>query len=337
MKKLNLQEYYRWLPQRSVLVAWFAVVGMFSWTYWSSIRALYYAWKQPEYGHGYFVPLFALYLLWHRRKMFSESSAWRGSLWGLTFIAIWVAMRCAAIYLNFGWLPEASLLPFVIGLTLFVGGWRALHWAWPAIAFLVFMIPLPGPIQGSLSQPLQRIGTEASVYVIQTLGIASVPEGNVIKLTLTAAEGIIEKKLGVVEACSGLRMLMLFFAICFGAALVVKKPLWERLVIVASAVPIAILSNVVRISLTAILCWAACHWPSVISQEQADEFFHGMAGLLMMPVALLILWMEMALISKLMIAPLPERPLVLESRLVGEVRGPGLVHVPGPERRKQRG
>ena len=327
MKKPDLQELRNWLPDRTALAAWLAVIGVFLWTYQSSIRALFRAWwETPDYGHGWFVPVFAVFLLWYRRDMIVESSTRRGSLWGLPFIGLWAVMRWTAVYYNYGSLPEMSLLPFLVGLTIFVGGWQALRWAWPAIGFLVFMIPLPGAVQGMLAHPLQRIGTHASVYVIQTLGIPAVPQGNTIILT--------EKELGVVEACSGLRMLMLFFAICFGAAFVVRKPLWEKLVIVASAVPIAVLSNVARITLTAVLCDIARQWPSIISMEQADEFFHGMAGLLMMPVALLILWAELAMISKLMIAPLPERPLVAKERLTGALREPGLARV--LERRKRK-
>ena len=327
MKKPDLQELRNWLPDRPALVAWLAVIGVFLWTYQSSIHRLRRVWwETPEYGHGWFVPVFAVFLLWYRRDMISRDSTHQGSLWGLPFIVLWAVMRWTAIYYNYGSLPEMSLLPFLIGLTIFVGGWQALRWAWPAIGFLVFMIPLPGAVQGMMAHPLQRIGTHASVYVIQTLGIPAVDDGNVIKL--------IDKDLGVVEACSGLRMLMLFFAICFGAAFVVRKPLWEKLVIVASAVPIAVLSNVVRISLTAILCEIARQWPSFISMEQADEFFHGMAGLLMMPVALLILWAELAMISKLMMAPLTERPLVAKEGLTGAVREPGLVRVPQRRNRK---
>ena len=62
--------------------------------------------------------------------------------WGLAFLALWALMRWAAVYFNFESLPEMSMLPFFAGLALFVGGWQAFRWAWPAIVFLVFMIPL---------------------------------------------------------------------------------------------------------------------------------------------------------------------------------------------------
>ena len=132
--------------------------------------------RTPDYQHGPFVPLFSLFLLWVRRDMIIPFTG-RGSWWGLAFLALWAWMRLAAVYFNFGSLPEMSMLPFFAGLALFVGGWQALRWAWPAIVFLVFMLPLPGDVQGWLSLQLQGIATRISVFIIQTLGIPSVATG----------------------------------------------------------------------------------------------------------------------------------------------------------------
>src|SRR5207253_599308 len=96
-----------------------------------------------------------------------------------------------------------------------VGGWRALHWARPSLAFLLFMIPLPYRVEVALAQPLQRVATVSSTYVLQTLGFMSFSEGNVIRLG--------ETRIGVVEACSGLSMLLIFFALATAVCLVVKR------------------------------------------------------------------------------------------------------------------
>ena len=269
MTESYTQELKRWIPDRPAMIAWLAVIGAAAWFFRPSFSVLLRAWQQPEYGHAYFVPVFAVFLLWHRRAMMDTPPSHAGVWWGLVCFLVWAPMRWTAVYFNYGALTEMSILPFLVGLTLLVGGWRALSWAWPAIAFVFFMIPLPGIVAEALSQPLQAVGTRVSVFIIQTLGIPAVAQGNVIVLT--------EKELGVVEACSGLRMMMLFFAICAGAALVIRKPLWERLVILFSAIPIAVLANVIRISLTAILCEIAHTWPSVISMENGGRILprHG--------------------------------------------------------------
>src|SRR5262249_5165438 len=126
-----------------------------------------------------------------------------------------------------------------------LGGWRYLGWAWPSIAFLAFMVPLPWRIETAMGPPLQGLATMASTYLLQTLGFMAFAEGNVIQLD--------EAKIGVVEACNGLSMLMTFVALSTAVAMVVRRPLVDRLVLVASSVPVALLANIFRITLTGVL------------------------------------------------------------------------------------
>jgi exosortase len=320
------EELKRLLPSRGAQLAWLVLAGGFIWFYWSSFESLVRAWLATEdYQHGFFVPIFSLFLLWLRRDMIAQSSG-RGSWWGLPLFGVWAAMRWTAVYFNYGWFSEMSIIPFFAGVAIFVGGWQGLHWAWPAILFLVFMIPLPGSIQGILSEQLQSIATRISVYVIQTLGIPAAAQGNVIQLT--------DKPLEVARACSGLRMMMLFFAICIGAAFVSRRPLWERLVMVGSAAPIAVMSNVARIVMTAVAYEIASRWPSVIDLETSGERIHDWAGYLMMPIGLLLLLTEMWLLSKLLITSLHDRPLAM-GRVLAE-SGPQEAIRPSALRRRRR-
>jgi exosortase len=249
-----------------------------------------------------------MFLLWARRDKF-PTSVDRGSAWGLVFFGLWALIRWVAIYFNYGTLPELSLVPFFAGVALFVGGWQGLRWAWPSVVFLFFMIPLPGVAQAMFSEQLQSLATRVSVFIIQTFGIPSVAQGNVIQLT--------GQPLEVAKACSGLRMMMLFFAICIGAAFLTKRPLWEKLVIIVSAAPIAVISNVARIVVTAVAFEVAMRWPSLINLETQSETIHNWAGYLMMPFGLLLLWLETALLSSLLIES-ADRPLVLGTMLADE-------------------
>src|SRR5262249_58253429 len=134
---------------------------------------------------------------------------------------------------------------------------------------------LPDRVNLALSASLQTVATEASTFVLQTIGLPAVSEGNVIRIN--------DSLIGIVEACSGLRMLVVFFALSTGMALVVKAPLGDRLILVASSVPIALVVNVVRITIT-----GALH--ETVNSRVADVFFHDVAGWLMMPLALALLW-----------------------------------------------
>ena len=132
---------------------------------------------------------------------------------------------------------------------------------------------------------MQRIATLASTNVLQTMGIFAQADGNVILLS--------EHELGVVEACSGLSMLLSFVAISAGMAIVVSRPWLDRAIILASAVPIAVFCNVVRIVVTGVLYNEA-------GRELGDKVFHDLAGWLMLVMALVALWLELKLIDWLM-------------------------------------
>jgi exosortase len=300
----KINEWKTALREPQVLVIGLLLIGFFLWFYHATINDLIHRyWNDPDYVHGFFVPLFSLYLLWYRRDML-PSVPQRGSWWGLAFFGFWAFIVWSGVYFAYTWFMPFSIVPCLAAITLFIGGWQVFLWAWPAIAFLFFIVPLPGLLASSLSGPLQSIGTHVSVFVIQTLNIPSLAQGNQIILRDT-------RPLGVEEACSGIKMLMLFFTLCVGAAFIMRKPVWERVLIVVSAPPIAVLANVFRITLTAILFEMAHQWPSIVKPEFADKVFHDFAGLLMMPVALLILLGEMTLISKLMMQPVKDRTLVV--------------------------
>src|SRR5207244_4033561 len=87
--------------------------------------------------------------------------------------------------------------------------------------------------------------TICSTFALQTLGLPALAEGNVILLN--------EVEIGIVEACSGLRMLVIFFALSTAVALLSRRPLTDRVAIVVSAIPIALLSNLLRIIVTGVL------------------------------------------------------------------------------------
>ncbi|HUT09884.1 MAG TPA: archaeosortase/exosortase family protein [Thermoguttaceae bacterium] len=256
--------------------------------------------------------LFQLVQVLVHHRVTAEPLEWRLCWWLIPLLLLWVVIRWVSAFFVYITLDIFSILPFLAAFVLFVGGWRYVRWAWPSILFLVFMMKLPGAISGTLSHPLQWFGTKVAVFIVQTLGIAATAQGNVIKMS--------SGDLQVVEACSGLRMLILFFAICVGAALVIRVELWERIVIVVSAVPIAIVSNVARLTITAILYEMSRWWPEVIDTATADAFFHDWAGLFMMPLALLMLWGEMALLKKLFLEPASGPALSLGGALAGVPR-----------------
>ena len=275
---------------RVTLLAAIVLAGVLTVCYWPAMAGLIRRWwNEEDQVHGFLVPAVAIAILVVRREMLAGVRL-RGSLWGLPLIVLAGLMRWVSAHYLLALVDPLSLLPLLAGGVLFIGGWRALRWAAPALALLFFMIPLPGLAAGLLSHPLQRAGTIVSTYVLQTLGLPAIALGNVIQLT--------ETQLGVVEACSGLRMMMLFFAVCLAYAFLAKRPALDRVLIIASAVPVSLLANVARIVLTGVLYeWGSRQW--------GDLLFHDLAGWFMMPLAVLLLWAEMELWGRLLVLPQP--------------------------------
>ncbi|HEX6963816.1 MAG TPA: exosortase/archaeosortase family protein [Lacipirellula sp.] len=258
-----------------------ALAAAAAWAYFDTLQALAIRWSnEAAYGHGFLVPCFSVFLLWYRRDMLVPP--YTASTVGLIFIGLAAAMRLVAAYWYYALLEPYSIVPMAAGVCLLTLGYRGLQWAWPSIVFLTFMVPLPGRIADILSDPLQRIATIASTYVIQLLGIPALAEGNVIVLT--------HAKIGVIEACNGLRMLILFFAVAAGAAMILRGPAWLRWTLFASAVPIALAANILRIAATALAHEYA-------STTTADWLFHDVAAWLMMPLAILMLLLEVAFLN----------------------------------------
>lgn len=239
--------------------------------------------NEPDYSHGFLVPPFAAYLLWHRRALAVVGG---GGRWlGVVLILLSAALRLAAAYYVYPQADIAALLPCLAGIALLLGGWPLLRWSWPAIVFLLFMIPLPGVVAERLAGPLQRVATISGTYLLQTAAVPAVAVGNVIHLTE-------EPPIMVVEACSGLRMLVCFMAITVGAAFVVDWGVLERLVIMLSGIPIAVAVNVLRIASTGLV-------QEHFGAQVADRVFHDFAGWLMMPVACLLVALELWLLSRM--------------------------------------
>jgi exosortase len=256
------------------------------WAFWTTLLDLAQTWStNPQYSHGFLVPVFAAFLLWHRRDLL-DASRLRPSWWGLLLIAGGLSLRLFATYKYFISLDAIALVPCLAGVVFLLGGWGAWRWAWPSVLFLVFMIPLPYSLATALSGPLQRLATITSTFVMQTFGMPALAEGNVILLE--------EHQIGVVEACSGLRMLVVFFALAAAVVLVISRPLLDRAVIIASAIPIAIVSNIIRITTTGIMY-------EMGYGEWANHFFHDIAGWLMMPLALMMLGIELKILGWLII------------------------------------
>jgi exosortase len=267
-----------------------AATGALALAYAPNFRDLAYIWSRDEnYSHGFLVVPIALFIL--RRRL--KEDPWEGSAdigaapwlgWGLLAAAL--VARSVAYELGFYSVEHATLLPALVGLVWAFGGPSLLSRTWPAILFLVFMLPLPSSINSLIALPLQRLAATGSYFSLQLAGFWVVQHGNMLHLTTPFGT----KTLDVAIACSGLKMLMTLAATVTATILLIPLPGWKRIVLLASAVPIALFSNLVRIVVTG---W--CYY--YIKGEAGGHWAHDISGLMMMPLALVLVLIELKLLS----------------------------------------
>jgi exosortase len=272
-------------PGRTSLLLALLPFACLLWAYWPAFNDLAQVWKSnAQYSHGWLVPVFAAGLLWLRRQRLDPAALRPNFLVGLPLLLFGIGLRLVAGFYYYVWLDPISLLPCVAGLVWLLGGWPAWRWAWPSVLFLGFMVPLPYRVDIAMSGPLQNLATIVSTFLMQMIGLPALAEGNVILLN--------EHSIGIVEACSGLRMLVVFFALATAMVLVLDRPLLDKTILLASAIPIALVANILRITVTGVL-------HETTSSEVANMFFHDAAGWIMMPLALGMLWVELQVLNGL--------------------------------------
>jgi exosortase len=276
---------------RSWLWALAATLLVLALTYASNFRDLSWYWfGDPNYSHGPLVVPIAALILWRRlstakEKLTPNTSA--TAYWGWVLLAVVLTLRVIAFEQNVQWSENATIVPAIACLTWIFGGWPLLRQAWPAIVFLLFMFPLPQSVNNSISLPLQEIATIGSCFLLQLSQIWVVQQGNTIHLTTKTHE---IERLEVAAACNGLSMLMTLAATVTATIIVIPLPTWKRITILASAVPIALVSNILRIVATG---WCYYYFPG----PKAKEWAHDISGWLMMPLALVLIGLELRILS----------------------------------------
>jgi exosortase len=226
----------------------------------------------PDMGHGFFVPVIAAYIAWRIWPAVADMPA-KPSWWGLP-IVLWAALQLYLATLGAElFLARTSFVISLIGIVLLLGGTQYLKaFAFP-LFLLFFMVPIPAVIYNSLTFPLQLRASEAAEWAISVLGIPIIREGNVLELA--------SQKLNVVEACSGIRSLLTLTFVSLVYGYFAEKRVWIRVALFFSTIPIAIVANAGRVTLTGVV--------SEINPAYAEGFIHEAQGMVIFLVAIVIL------------------------------------------------
>lgn len=240
-------------------------------------------WSDPEYSHGWLIPVVTLFILWSRRgPILAERGAgsWAGVL--IVAAALGVFLLAEMAFVRRG--PYLALVALLIGLGYAAVGRNAMRWALLPLLFLLFAFPLPGSVYVPLTTKLQLISSEIGAAMLRLAGISVYLDGNVIDLGT--------HQLQVAEACSGLRYL--FPLACFGflCAWLYKAPLWAKALVLLAVIPITIVTNSGRIALTGVLM-------EMGFEEAAQGLMHDIEGWMIFIVALAFMFTLMWLLARL--------------------------------------
>jgi exosortase len=271
-----------------LLSAVLLLLALMAWSYWPTMVGLFKEWQSDDnYSAGQLVPLVAIFMAWRERKRVGAyvlTPCWWG---GVVLLVLAQAARTYGLLFMFESAERYSLVLTVAGLVLMVAGWQVFRRVSWILLFLFLMVPLPGRVHNLIGGPLQRMATTGSVFLLEAFGVRVSQQGNVMTLNQNTP-------LAVAEACSGLRMLTAFIIVAGFIAYMVRRPRWQKAVVFASSIPVAVICNIVRIFVTAVIML-------YFSAEAAQKFFHDFAGFVMMPIAVVLMFSELWLMEKVIV------------------------------------
>ena len=251
------------------------------WLYSATVRHLVGQWwHDPNFSHGFFVPLFSAFVIWQERNRLAQivpRPSWSGVIPLLAGLTMAIVGRLGAeIFLD-----RSSMLVVLAGVVILFLGWdlfRALLFPW---AFLLLMIPIPAIVLNQITFPLQLLASRVAAAILPVLGVPVLREGNVMNLAAMPLE--------VAVACSGIRSLMSLVTLAIIYGYLLEKRLWVRWFLAVAAIPITVAANDVRIVGTGLLVQ---YW----NPEAAEGYFHASWGLIIFVISLLMLYGLHALI-----------------------------------------
>lgn len=230
-------------------------------------------WSDPNYSHGFLIPLMSLFFVWDRRDrilLLSPSPNTLGLSVMISGIILLIMGNIAAELFTM----RFSMIIVIAGLVLYLLGTQYLKLFLLPILFLLLMIPIPFIIFNEIAFPLQLIAAKSATSVLNLLNIPVLREGNLISLSNTTLE--------VAEACSGIRSLVSLIALATVFAYFTQIKFWKQAFLVISAIPIAIIANAFRVSGTGILAY-------FFGEGMAHGFYHSFSGWVVFIVAFILM------------------------------------------------
>ncbi|MCX6825861.1 MAG: exosortase/archaeosortase family protein [candidate division Zixibacteria bacterium] len=236
-----------------------------------------------NYSHGFLVPLISGYLLWKKRHELRQLEI-SPSKWGLVIIAAGMLLFILGNVASEYFTVRLSLVVTIFGLVFYLFGKPVLRRTWFELFFLIFMIPIPYVIYFSATFPMQLWASKITTAMLNLIGMSVIRQGNIIHLPNHSLE--------VAEACSGMRSLVSLLALGAIYAYLTQKRFSAKLILFLSTIPIAILGNIFRVFLTALLVYT-------VEANVTSEPLHSVMGATVFVVAFICLFIFGAILRKI--------------------------------------
>lgn len=264
-------------PGALVQIAILAVLLGLAYRVQLSDRIVYRWIRDPNWSHGWLVPLFSLYFLGTQKDALMRVRL-RTNVLGLVVLLASMAVYFGSLLLlRMGYPQALSIVLAIMGITLFLGGWELLRITWFPIAFLALAIPLPDWTYIELTMPLRVLASNAAAGLLSLI-----PELDAQRSGVTIDyifRGVHGRPLNVEEACSGMRLMMAFVTLGLAMAYLGTRPVWQRVIMVSACIPIAVVCNIIRVTITGCI-----HVFDI--RALASGAPHALLGLAMLPIAL---------------------------------------------------
>jgi exosortase len=267
---------------RKTVIACVLLAGTFVLLYHHILLKLAHDWGTDDnYSHGFLVVPIAAYLIWERRATLSATAV-RPSSTGLLVVAASLAVLAAGVLGSELFLTRLSMLGVLAGTVLFVAGTQHLRILLFPIGMLLIAIPIPAIIFNQIAFPLQLLASQFGAAALSTVGVPVLREGNLMVLANTTLE--------VAEACSGIRSLMSLLTLGIVIGYFGDRRSWVRTLIALVTIPIAIVTNGVRVAGTGIAAY-------YVGPQAAEGFLHAFSGWLVFLLALMLMFAVRQLVA----------------------------------------
>lgn len=254
------------------------VGGLFYCLFHAEITQIVKQWiTDPSWSHGFLIPFFSLYFINQNKNQILSLQS-KPNYLGLLFLICGILFYpYNTVQLRYGYLSPIGMIATLGAIVLFLGGWRLVKYTWLPVGFLVFAVPLPSYYYRTITIPMRQLAASIATALLNLVsGLDATVTGVIIDVFYKGRH--MEPALNVAEACSGMRLLMAFLALGVAMAYLHYRPIWQRLILLATTVPIAILCNVIRVTVTGFIY-------ILIDPRYAQGIYHDMLGIAMLPLA----------------------------------------------------